>query len=427
MNALSTIRPFPRCSCGQLQFVASPQRLSRTNPVRTFTSLVCRRRSRFIQDPSNASVHALSSRVDGFELSVNGVLQSTDFLTLTSSEIVSGGERGASRPGVSTRLRNERPLRVNFTNVGLTPWSRASSDRQAIRSSRTSPPDSICAGRAATRSSRSRSRIHNGGTLAIRRPDGYTLYRGCGRWRRSVKRPTEQRAESQFAAGQMLRISVAVPDSDPEATTCRPTTRFSTALRLPRCEKSGPSACATRGSSASTIRRAAEQAPCSYRRRRARRGGEEVDFQPAGRGAQQLRLAHPRRGARQRHEPPPAYTPLIEPIFEYATSVGNSITGGYVYRGSALSSNLHGRYFFADINGRVWSIVLTINGSTSEADSVGTDRNTTAELGGASAMGLVSSFGVDASGELYIVSLTLGRVFKISSSVGVSDSSSGAL
>ena len=37
----------------------------------------------------------------------------------------------------------------------------------------------------------------------------------------------------------------------------------------------------------------------------------------------------------------------------------------------------------------------------------------TAELGASSPFGNISSFGVDADGELYIVSLTLGRVFKI--------------
>ena len=38
----------------------------------------------------------------------------------------------------------------------------------------------------------------------------------------------------------------------------------------------------------------------------------------------------------------------------------------------------------------------------------------TAELGGSASLGLISSFGVDATGELYVVSLTLGRVLRLS-------------
>ncbi len=39
--------------------------------------------------------------------------------------------------------------------------------------------------------------------------------------------------------------------------------------------------------------------------------------------------------------------PLIEPVAEYPHSLGNSITGGYVYRGSAIPA-LVGRYVFGD-------------------------------------------------------------------------------
>ena len=53
---------------------------------------------------------------------------------------------------------------------------------------------------------------------------------------------------------------------------------------------------------------------------------------------------------------PPAFTPLVEPIHEYDHSTGSSITGGYVYRGSALGAEFRGRYFFGDfIRSRVWA------------------------------------------------------------------------
>ena len=94
------------------------------------------------------------------------------------------------------------------------------------------------------------------------------------------------------------------------------------------------------------------------------------------------------------------------------TPAGSSITGGYVYRGAALGAAFRGRYFFADfIRSRVWSLALTIDaGGEARASDV---REHTAELGGTAQLAGVSSFGVDADGELYIVSYSRGVVLKI--------------
>ena len=102
----------------------------------------------------------------------------------------------------------------------------------------------------------------------------------------------------------------------------------------------------------------------------------------------------------------------VPPIFEYDHSVGQSITGGYVYRGSALGAAYVGRYFFADfVQGRVWSVALTID-ATGAARASGLLEHTS-ELGGVSQLGNVSSFGADADGELYLVSYSRGTVLKI--------------
>lgn len=46
---------------------------------------------------------------------------------------------------------------------------------------------------------------------------------------------------------------------------------------------------------------------------------------------------------------------LIDPVAEYNHTLGNSITGGYVYRGSQATS-LSGRYLFGDFgSGRIWA------------------------------------------------------------------------
>ena len=73
------------------------------------------------------------------------------------------------------------------------------------------------------------------------------------------------------------------------------------------------------------------------------------------------------------------------------------------------------RYFFAEyVQGRVWSIALTVDPMTGEATASDLQDHTEA-LGGTSTLGTISSFGVDADGELYIVAYTRGMIFKIAS------------
>jgi hypothetical protein len=80
---------------------------------------------------------------------------------------------------------------------------------------------------------------------------------------------------------------------------------------------------------------------------------------------------------------------LTLPIHAYPHESGNnSITGGYVYRGSAVPS-LMGKYVYADyVSGRIWALSKTQSGYANEL-LVDTAFN-------------VASFGVDADGELLI-------------------------
>jgi hypothetical protein len=110
---------------------------------------------------------------------------------------------------------------------------------------------------------------------------------------------------------------------------------------------------------------------------------------------------------------PPAYTPLVDPIHEYSHRDGQSITGGYVYRGAALGPSFQGRYFFADfVASRLWSIGLAIDPASGEARAVDLREHTDA-LSPLGDIGNISSFAVDASGELYVVTYNPGRVLKI--------------
>jgi glucose/arabinose dehydrogenase len=139
---------------------------------------------------------------------------------------------------------------------------------------------------------------------------------------------------------------------------------------------------------------------------------EEIDYEPANRGGRNYGWRN-REGLHDNvTSRPPAYLPLIDPIHEYDHTVGQSITGGFVYRGSALPAEYRGRYFFADfVTGRVFSIGLAVD-ANGEARNTGVIEHT-AELSAAAPFGSVSSFGIDTAGELYIVSYSLGRVFKI--------------
>ena len=91
---------------------------------------------------------------------------------------------------------------------------------------------------------------------------------------------------------------------------------------------------------------------------------------------------------------------LVQPIVVLPNPPHASVIGGYVYRGNALPS-LRGRYFYSDFYaGRVYS--LRVRGG--KATTVRTEPFTVDGL---------AAFGEDPQGELYVVSLSEGRVYKI--------------
>ena len=81
------------------------------------------------------------------------------------------------------------------------------------------------------------------------------------------------------------------------------------------------------------------------------------------------------------------------PIHVYHHDDGCSITGGYVYRGSAIPA-LVGTYVFGDFCvGRIWGLTVDDQGTA-----------TRVELGVSVPGGTLASFGEDAAGELYVLS-----------------------
>jgi hypothetical protein len=87
-----------------------------------------------------------------------------------------------------------------------------------------------------------------------------------------------------------------------------------------------------------------------------------------------------------------------------------------VYRGRLLGPAYLGRYFVADYAySKVWSLGFTLDGLTGEATAASPVEHTS-ELG--SAAGSISSFGVDAAGEIYIVGYG-GTIYRIERASGV--------
>ena len=135
---------------------------------------------------------------------------------------------------------------------------------------------------------------------------------------------------------------------------------------------------------------------------------EEIDVIPSGLGGLNFGW-RPREGNTQNPSFPneTPVTPAVDPVTAYSHSLGYSVTGGYVYRGSAIPE-LRGNYIFADYGtARFWTLTPDASGTN------GTRQEITAEINPSPrAVSDVSSFGEDAEGELYICDLD-GAVFKI--------------
>ncbi|CAH0353564.1 sorbosone dehydrogenase family protein [Aquabacterium sp. CECT 9606] len=95
---------------------------------------------------------------------------------------------------------------------------------------------------------------------------------------------------------------------------------------------------------------------------------------------------------------------LTDPLFDYAHldapgGLGNSITGGYVYRGPGIDG-ADGRYFFSDfVSSRVFSFLLGADGKPIDL------REDTASLLAGTGLSGPTSFGEDGLGRLYLMGI----------------------
>jgi glucose/arabinose dehydrogenase len=130
---------------------------------------------------------------------------------------------------------------------------------------------------------------------------------------------------------------------------------------------------------------------------------EEIDVAPAGQGNKNWgwRLME---GLHCFNPQNCDMTGLSMPVVEYSHGQGCSVSGGYVYRGTAIPW-LRGTYFYGDFcSGRIWTLRFQ-NGMAADA----VERTMDLESQGLD----IAGFGQDYAGEVYVVDRTGGRVFRV--------------
>jgi glucose/arabinose dehydrogenase len=129
---------------------------------------------------------------------------------------------------------------------------------------------------------------------------------------------------------------------------------------------------------------------------------EEIDFEPAGTGGLNYGWRCYEGVETYNTSGCSAASNYVFPVFDYDNnSLGCSVTGGFVYRGSE-NPGLYGKFIFTDYcSGRWW--IITPNGDGSFSSQQIADLNNSQ----------FSSLGEDSKGELYVTMLGSGRIQKI--------------
>ena len=218
---------------------------------------------------------------------------------------------------------------------------------------------------------------HNGGNLHLG-PDGYLFT-----WD-SVMAAVQEIRRTMHSARMRCsaRCCASVLNLTRRHMECLPITHSSTTTRIGR--RSGQPDCATRGDTRSIAKRRTCGLPMLGKGARRR---SIFNPQPAE-GRRELRMAKDRG---TRCYPPGSTcdrTGTTLPILEYGRTLGQSVTGGFVYRGSRYP-DLRGFYLYGDFgSGNLWAVQR--QGSSWDNRLVlATGRQ-------------ISTFGEDETGELYL-------------------------
>jgi glucose/arabinose dehydrogenase len=127
---------------------------------------------------------------------------------------------------------------------------------------------------------------------------------------------------------------------------------------------------------------------------------EEIDYLSAGSPGGENYGWNYREGFHPYQGTPPDGLKLVDPIWEYDHSQGCAVVGGAVYRGLNLPA-WDGVYVYGDYcSGKVWGLKRGADGAWQNQLLFETDTS-------------ISSFGLDETGEIYLVNLK-GTIFRLS-------------
>jgi glucose/arabinose dehydrogenase len=319
----------------------------------------------------------------------NGALLPTPFLTL-GADLVSGGERGflslAFDPGYPTNGY----FYVLYTAIrpGDAGGSILTLKRYHVFSGNPDLAD-YSSGLVLLTIDHPINSNHNGGTLAFG-PDGY-LYWSTGDGGSAGDPPNNAQNLAKLL-GKILRLDVsvtpyAIPPSNPFYTDGTTVDQLIWAYGV----RNPWRVAFDRGTGDLYIADVGQNA------------WEEIDFQPASSTGGENYGWNIMEGMHCYNATtcvePPAYVP---PVAEYGHSLGCSVTGGLVFRGTQFPS-LVGQYFYGDFcSGRLWS--LYNDPATGWTPTQVQDLSYSNDL---------SSFGESEDGELYLVLRSTGAVLRM--------------
>lgn len=348
---------------------------------------------------------------------LNGAERPTPFLNLSTVVSPGGGEQGLLGMAFPPNAAASGRVFVHFTNAAghsvVARFTRSTADPLILDAASRFDLQWPAGGGGRQGFITQPYSNHNGGHLAFG-PDGF-LYIGMGDGGAGDD-PLNNAQTPGTLLGKMLRIDVSVASTDPVGYAIPPgQPTFGTMTpALPEIWSFG-----LRNPWRYTFDDFGAEATNALIIGDVGQGDrEEIDIEPAGQGGRNYGWRVYEGTLENTRVAPlgPAYLPLQSPSFEYTHSVGQAITGGFVYRGSALGVGYRGRYFYADcVQGKIFSLAWTIDSGTGEA-VVGPSTDHTPDMGGP--FQCIAAFARDLNGELYFMDFGYaatgtGRVFAI--------------
>ncbi len=372
----------------------------------------------FIPDPTRPGRHFVVEQMGHVRVVVDGVLQDRDFLdvsSLVTPRTPIEAERGLIGMVLAPDYATSGRFFIAFTREGTSLDERGDLVIARFRRALSEPLFADPASRFDLRwhspsgprfIEHSARPAHNGGSMVFG-ADGY-LYIGLGDGGGNGD-PGGNAQNPMELKGKILRIDVNVADSDPQGYRVPLDNPFLDGVpiaALPEIWAFGVrnpwrvvfDEAALGGTGALMIADVGQDR------------WEEINYEPIGQGGRNYGWPI-LEGTNDYFNPdvpgyvapPPAFLPLTSPAYEYFHSAGvslvegNSVTGGYIYRGTGLGEGMRGRYFFSDFAvARMWSAQVNPQGTTATFENI---IDHTADV----APGRLSSFAADPNGELYLV------------------------